>query len=102
EHDQSPGQLAREDSVDDGGHEAGLRRGGLFAADAGDPLDLNLLGGGRVEVLAVGKLRGAESVEDDVFALLVKDGGTVGSLDLEVVHEAARVLLDGDAGMGGG
>ena len=27
EQDQSPGQLAAEDAVDDGGHEAGLRRG---------------------------------------------------------------------------
>ena len=32
------GSLRRQDAVDDGGHEPALRRGGLFAADALDPL----------------------------------------------------------------
>ncbi len=41
EQDQRPGELAGEDAVDDGGHEAALRGGGLLAADALDPLDFD-------------------------------------------------------------
>ena len=44
EQHESPGQLAAEDAVDDSGHEAALRGGGLFAADALDPLDFDLRG----------------------------------------------------------
>ena len=43
EQDQPPGELAAEDAVDDGGHEAGLRGGGLLAADALNPLDFDLV-----------------------------------------------------------
>jgi len=53
EEDEGPGELAGEDAVDDGGHEAALRGGGAFAADALDPLDLDAAAGGVVEVLAV-------------------------------------------------
>ena len=66
EQDQGPGELAGEDAVDDGGHEAALRGGGFFAADALDPLDLDLAGGGVVEVLAVCDGAGADGVEEDV------------------------------------
>ena len=66
EEDERPGELAGEDAVDDGGHEAALRGGGLFAADALDPLDLDLAGGGVEEVLAVGEGGGADGVEEDV------------------------------------
>ena len=68
EQDEGPGELAREDAVDDGGHEAALRGGGLFAADALDPLDFDLVGGGVVEVLAVVEGGGADGVEQDVLA----------------------------------
>src|ERR1700733_12893270 len=53
EEDEGPGEFVGEDSVDDGGHEAALRGGRGFAADALDPLDIDLAGGGVVEVLAV-------------------------------------------------
>ena len=66
EQDEGPGEFAGEDSVDDGGHEAALRGGGLFAADALDPLDFDLAGGGVVEVLAVVEGGGADGVEEDV------------------------------------
>ena len=99
EQDQSPGELAAENAVDDGGHEAGLRGGRLFAADAGNPLDFDLLGGGRVEIFAVGEFGGAESVEDDVFA-----GGVLGGYfrcvdDGDVLGEVG-VGLDVDAVVG--
>ena len=45
EEDEGPREFAGEDSVDDGGHEAALRGGGFFAADALDPLDFDLAGG---------------------------------------------------------
>ena len=68
EEDEGPGEFAGEDAVDDGGHEAALRGGGFFAADALDPLDFDLAGGGVVEVFAVFERRGADGVEEDVTA----------------------------------
>ena len=70
EQHQSPGQLAAQDAVDDGGHEAGLRRGRAGAADALNPMHLNVAGGGRVEILAVLQLGGADGVEQNVLGLL--------------------------------
>src|SRR5579871_6167252 len=55
EENERPGELATKDAVDDGRHEAALWGGGLFAADALDPLDLDLAGGGIIEVFAVGE-----------------------------------------------
>ena len=69
EQDERPGEFAAEDAVDDGGHEAALRGGGFFAADALDPLDFDLAGGGVVEVLAVGEGGGADGVEQNVTGL---------------------------------
>ena len=78
EEHERPRQLAAEDAVDDGGHEAALRGGGLFAADALDPLDFDLAGGGVVEVLAVVEGGGTDGVEEDVLF-------RVGDLFLSVV-----------------
>src|ERR1700723_2251859 len=64
--DKGPRQFAAEDSVDDSGHQAALRRCGLLAADALDPLDLNLSGGWVVEVLAVVESCGADGIEEDI------------------------------------
>ena len=67
EEHERPGKFAGEDAVDDGGHETALRGGGFFAADALDPLDFDLAGGGVVEVLAVFKGGGTDGVEEDVL-----------------------------------
>ena len=66
EEDEGPGEFAAEDAVDDGGHEAALRCGSGFAANALDPLDVYLAGGGVVEVLAVFEGVGADGVEENV------------------------------------
>jgi len=89
-----------QNAADDGGHEAGLGRGGLLAADAGDPLDFNLAGRGRVEVLAVGQLRRAQGVQDHVFALVVDGGGFVGADDRKLLLEAGRIVLTLTPGWG--
>ena len=64
---QGPGQFAREDAIDDGGHQAALRSSGLFAADALNPLDFDLASGGVVEILAVLERSRADGVEQDVL-----------------------------------
>ena len=53
--DETPWEFLAEDAVDDGGHEAGLRGGGVFAADALDPLNFDFARARGVEVFAVGK-----------------------------------------------
>src|ERR1700720_343863 len=51
--DQSPGEFAAQNAIDDSGHETALRRSCLFAADALNPLDFNLTRRGVVEILAI-------------------------------------------------
>ena len=80
EQDERPGEAMGEDAVDDGGHETALRGGGFFAADALDPLDLDALGGGVVEVLAVFEGGGADGVEDEEGAGVWQLGAAVGGV----------------------
>ncbi len=67
EQHERPRKLAAEDAVDDRGHQSALRRCGLLAADALCPLDFDLAGGRVVEILAVGKGGGADSVQQEVL-----------------------------------
>src|SRR5277367_988026 len=66
-----PWEFAREDSVDDGGHEAALRGGGFFAADALNPLDFDFACGRVVKVFAVVERGGTDGVEEDVLLRVI-------------------------------
>src|SRR6185437_8008072 len=100
QHD-SPGQLAREDAVDDGGHEAGLRGGCTGAADALNPLDGDFACGGRVEIFAVLELGGADGIEDEQAGGFLICGGFAVRGDDADVSGRVIVVLDDDAGMRG-
>src|SRR5215470_839393 len=67
EEDESPGKLACEDAVDDGGHEAALWGCCFLAADALYPLDFDVASLRVVEIFAVGERGGAECVEQHVL-----------------------------------
>src|ERR1700733_818013 len=67
EQHKRPRQLAAEDSVDDSSHQTALRRRGLLASYALNPLDFDLAGCGTVKIFAVIKSCGADGVEEDVL-----------------------------------
>src|SRR5207237_10904069 len=63
---QPPGQLALQNPVDHGGHQARLWPRGARAADALHPLHFDLAAGGIVEILAIGHGWRVDSVEQNV------------------------------------
>ena len=63
---QSPGELARKNSVNDRGHQASLRSCRTRAADTLDPLHLDLSGSGIVQVLSVAEHRRSQRVQKPV------------------------------------
>src|SRR5208283_715962 len=67
QQNQRPRQLAREDAIDDGRHQAALRRGGALAADSLNPLHLNLSGGWVEKILPIVQRGRADRVEQDVL-----------------------------------
>ena len=94
--DQAPGQALVEDAGDHRRHQAPLRRRGLVAADAGDPLHLDLPRVGVVEILAVGQLARAERVDQDVLLVLVDLRMRIVELLLDAHGRAAVALLRAD------
>ena len=66
-----PRETLIENSIDDGGHQAGLRSGSFVAADALRPLVFNFGCGGVVQVLAVGNYVRAQRIDERVVLALI-------------------------------
>src|SRR5205085_5554894 len=60
-------QAVINNSTHDGGHEIGLRRARLVAADTLDPLALDISGRGIVKVLPIGQMLGSERADELVL-----------------------------------
>ena len=88
---QSPRQPLVQNSVDDGGHQSGLRRRRLLRADALNPLDFNLLGLRVVQILALGQHGRTDSIKHGVgLALIFVAGGFNLHADWRIVDVEIR------------
>src|SRR6202012_5616865 len=70
--DEPPWQFARQDAIDDSRHETALWFCGFLAADPLHPLDFDIASLRIVKILAIGKCRRSQRIEQHVWAAFHK------------------------------